>query len=319
MATHEDPLVTSDAKIGTPHFTTANVGFTQARRDRRARPIIRGQDGTQWKDIYHAILTVPWSGFFLGMACAYVGINALFAFLYLLSPNGILHEHPNSFLDAFFFSVQTFGSIGYGVLAPSSTYVNFMVSVESFVSLMYAAIATGLLFARFSRPFARVVFSNVAVIVPFNGVPTLMFRAANQRANLMLDAMATVSLARQVTTQEGISMRRFTELRLVRPRTPLFSLSWTIMHQIDETSPLYGVSIDTLYDQQMEIIILLSGADETLAQVIYARQTYTADDILFGRRFVDVLQVGANGRMEVDLRHFHDTVDVPPPTLKEVS
>ncbi|HUO93962.1 MAG TPA: hypothetical protein VMU22_13625, partial [Rhizomicrobium sp.] len=127
------------------------------------------------------------------------------------------------------------------------------------------------------------------------------------------------SLARQVTTEEGIVMRRFTELRLVRPRTPLFSLSWTIMHQIDETSPLYGATIDTLYDQEMEIIVLLSGTDETLAQVIYARQAYTADDILFGRRFVDVLQIGASGRMEVDLRRFHDTVDLSPPESQALS
>jgi len=213
---NEGPRITSDAKIGAPSFTTANVGFARARRDRRARPVVRGQDGTQWKDVYHLILTTSWSVFFLGLACVYVGINTLFAGLYLLSPNGILHEHPNSFLDAFFFSVQTFGSIGYGVLAPNSTYVNFVVTGESFVSLMYAA-------------------------------------------------------------------------------------------------------IDTLYDQEMEIIVLLSGTDETLAQVIYARQAYTADDILFGRRFVDVLQIGASGRMEVDLRRFHDTVDLSPPESQALS
>jgi inward rectifier potassium channel len=307
---NEPPIIDTDTKIGTPEFTRAQIGYTQARRG-RVRPIVRGQDGSQWKDVYHFILTVPWSLFFLMMAAVYVIINATFAGLYLLSPNGILHEHRDSFLDAYFFSVQTFGSIGYGFLAPSSKYVNFMVSVESFISLMYAAIATGLLFARFSRPFARVIFSNVAVVVPFEGVPTLMFRAANQRANQILDAMATVSLARQVTTKEGITMRRFEELRLVRPRSPLFSLSWTIMHRIDETSPLYGATIDTFYDRGMEIIVLLSGMDETLAQIIYARQAYTADDILFDRRFVDVLHFGASGRMEVDLRHFNDTVDLP--------
>ena len=307
----DEPDISTDTRIGTPQFTSAHVGYARPRRDRRARPIVRGQDGSQWKDVYHFILTIPWSVFFLMMAAVYLAINTAFAGLYLLSPNGILHEHPNSFLDAFFFSVQTFGSIGYGVLAPSSNYVNFMVSFESFVSLMYAAIATGLLFARFSRPFARVVFSNVAVVVPFDGTPTLMFRAANQRANQILDAMATVSLARQMTTKEGISMRRFEELRLVRARSPLFSLSWTIMHPIDETSPLYGATIDTFYDQGMEIIVLLSGMDETLSQVIYARQAYTADDILFDRRFVDVLHFG-DGQMEVDLHRFNDTVEWSP-------
>ena len=304
----EDPDITTDARIGAPRISAAV--FAGTRRGRRVRPIVLGKDGTRWKDIYHFILTVPWSVFFLAMALVYLAINTIFAGIYLLSPNGILHQHANSFLDAFFFSVQTFGSIGYGVLAPNSTYVNAFVTVESFLSLMYAAIATGLLFARFSRPFARIVFSNVAVIMPFDGVPTLMFRAANQRANLMLDANATVSLARQVTNREGITMRRFEELKLVRARSPLFSLSWTIMHQIDKSSPLYGVTIDTFYDQEMEIIVLLSGTDETLAQLIYARQAYTADDILFDRRFVDVLRQGAMGRVEVDLRHFHDTVEL---------
>lgn len=311
----EPPIIDTDTKIGTPQFMAGRLSYTGGRRDRRTRPVVRGQDGSQWKDIYHFILTVPWSVFFLMMAALYLAINTIFAGLYLLSPHGILHEHPNSFLDAFFFSVQTFGSIGYGVLAPSSNYVNFMVSFESFVSLMYAAIATGLLFARFSRPFARVVFSNVAVITPFDGMPTLMFRAANQRANQILDAMATVSLARQMTTQEGITMRRFEELKLVRARSPLFSLSWTIMHRIDETSPLYGASIDTLYDGEIEIIVLLSGMDETLSQVIYARQAYGAEDILFDRRFVDVLHFGAAGRMEVDLNHFSDTVEWSPPNV----
>ena len=195
----EDPDITTDARIGVPRISAAV--FAGTRRGRRIKPVVLGQDGSRWKDIYHFILTVPWSVFFLAMALVYLAINTIFAGLYLLSPHGILHEHPNSFLDAFFFSVQTFGSIGYGVLAPSSLYVNAFVTIESFLSLMYAAIATGLLFARFSRPFARIIFSDVAVIAPFDGVPTLMFRAANQRANLMLDATATVSLARQVTNK----------------------------------------------------------------------------------------------------------------------
>jgi inward rectifier potassium channel len=304
----EDPDITTDARIGAPRISAAV--FAGTRRGRRIKPVVLGQDGSRWKDVYHFILTVSWSVFFLSMAVVYLAINTAFAGLYLLSPNGILHEHPNSFLDAFFFSVQTFGSIGYGVLAPSSLYVNAFVTVESFLSLMYAAIATGLLFARFSRPFARIIFSDVAVIAPFDGIPTLMFRAANQRANLMLDATAIVSLARQVTNKEGITMRRFEELKLVRARSPLFSLSWTIMHQIDQSSPLYGATIDTFYDQEMEIVVLLSGTDETLAQLTYARQAYTADDILFDRRFVDVLRQGAMGRVEVDLRRFHDTVEL---------
>jgi len=120
----DEPDITTDGNIGVPHLTSAHLGFTRDRRTRRIKPVVLGQDGTQWKDVYHFVLTVPWSLFFLTLALVYVAVNTGFAALYLMSPHGILHEHPNSFLDAFFFSVQTFGSIGYGVLAPSSTYVN---------------------------------------------------------------------------------------------------------------------------------------------------------------------------------------------------
>ena len=277
------------------------------RRPRRERPIVRGQDGTQWKDVYQYVLSVSWPQFILGLAGLYLALNSLFALLYFLGPGGIQGARPGSFADCFFFSVQTIGSIGYGVLAPKSTYVNLVVTTESFVAIVYAAIATGLVFARFSRPFARVIFSNVAVIVPFEGQPTLMFRAANQRTNAILDATATVSLARQTTTAEGVSMRRFEELKLLRARSPLFGLSWTVMHAIDKTSPFYGVTEDMCYDDDMEIIVLLSGTDETFSSVIYARHSYQAEDILFDRKFVDVLTRAQSGRLEVDLGRFHDT------------
>src|SRR5262249_38920825 len=151
------------------------------------------------------------------------------------------------------------------------------------------ALFTGMIFARFSRPFARVVFSKVAVIAPFDGVPTLMFRTANQRGNQVLDASITVTLARQHTSKEGIVMRRFEELKLVRSRTALFSLSWTIMHVIDETSPLYGLTEQDLMDRQIELIALLSGSDATMAETIYARYSYGPDDLVRDHRFVDVL------------------------------
>jgi len=302
-------MVTSDSKVETKsrHTDHAHGQRTRTRRGRRIRPVILGQDGSQWTDVYHAILTASWLQFISGLAVIYLFLNALFAAIFLLSPGGIATARPGSFVDAFFFSVQTFGSIGYGLLAPRTTFVNVVVVFESFSSLLYLAIATGLIFARFSRPFARVVFSKVAVITTFDGTPTLMLRTANQRANQIFDAAATVSLARQVTTAEGIVMRRFEELKLVRPRTPLFSLSWTIMHPIDETSPLYGVTPEALCERDMEILVLLSGQDETFSQVIYSRHSYASDDILFDRRFVDVLHLAESGRMEINLRRFHDT------------
>jgi inward rectifier potassium channel len=304
---NKEPAVTTDTKYEPRHRTDSARATRPPSRTERARTVVRGQDGSQWKDVYQYVLGLTWPQFMLGLACVYLALNALFATLYLLNPGGIQGARPGSFADAFFFSVQTIGSIGYGLLAPKSPYVNLVVTFESFVAIMYAAIATGLIFARFSRPFARVVFSKVATVVPFEGVPALMFRAANQRANQILDATATVSVARQVTTQEGISFRRFEELKLVRARTPLFGLSWTIIHTIDEASPLYGATAETCYDEDLEIIVLLSGTDETFSSVIYARHVYQPEDILFGRRFVDVLRQSADGEVEVDLRHFHET------------
>jgi inward rectifier potassium channel len=192
-------------------------------------------------------------------------------------------------------------------MVPKSDYVNILVIVEAFTGYLVLALFTGLTFARFSRPFARVVFSKVAVITPFDGTPTLMFRAANQRGNQVLDASIAVTLARQHQTREGMVFRRFEELKLVRARTSLFALSWTIMHPIDETSPLYGVSCAEMYDKQMEVVALLSGADATMAETIYARYSYGPDDIVRDHRFVDVLSVTAKGQRMVDLTRFHDT------------
>jgi inward rectifier potassium channel len=280
------------------------------RDPKRRRVIVRGQDRSRWTDFYHTILTAPWWLFFVGLALAFVVTNIAFALLYLTDPNGIEHARHGSFWDHFLFSVQTMGSINYSVMVPKSTFVNTVVVVEAFIGFLYLGIMTSLMFARLSRPSARVIFSNVAVITPFDGVPTLMFRAANQRGNQILDAAISVTLARQATTSEGITMRRFEELNLMRSRTQLFALSWTVMHRIDETSPLRGLSQDDLFNREMELIVLLRGTDDTLADIIYARHAYGPDDIVWNQRFVDVISVTPQGRRMVDLTKFHDTCPI---------
>ncbi|HTT83461.1 MAG TPA: hypothetical protein VMF67_08260 [Rhizomicrobium sp.] len=273
------------------------------------RVVVKGQDGSQWLDTYHFILTAPWWLFFVGVAAVFAFVNTIFALLYMADPRGI--QNANGFWDYFLFSVQTIGSANYTVMLPKTIYANVVVSVEAFFGILNLALITGVTFARFSRPFSRVIFSEVAVITPFDGVPTLMFRAANQRGNQILDASVSVSLARSVTTKEGIVMRRFEELKLVRSRTPLFALSWTVMHQIDQTSPFHGVTFEALRDMQVEIIILLRGTDDALADVIYARHSYMTDEILWNRRFADVIEITPTGRRVVDLRHFHRTEPLP--------
>jgi inward rectifier potassium channel len=275
------------------------------------RAVVKGQDSSRWRDIYHAVLTAPWWLFFLGLLALFGLLNAVFATFYVLDPGGIDNARPGSFWDAYLFSVRTIGSVASPMMA-KSTYVNVVVSFEAFFGVLYMALVTGAAFAKFSKPFSRIVFSKVAVITPFDGVPTLMFRAANQRGNQILDAGITVNFARQVVTKEGIAMRRFEELPLVRSRSPLFALSWTILHKIDEKSPLYGKTLGDLFDMQMELLILLSGTDDTLADVIYARHSYTPDEILVNRRFTDVLSMTPSGRRVVDLGRFHDTEPLSP-------
>ncbi len=271
--------------------------------------IVKGQDRGRFMDIYHQVLTVSWPWFFLELAVAFIAVNLAFALLYLLDPRGIATARPGSFADAFFFSVQTLGTLGYGVMAPRTLYTNLLVTAESFSGILTIALFTGIIFARFSRPFARVVFSNVAVVAPFDGLPTLMFRAANQRGEAIIDASVVVSLARQHTTIEGVTMRRFQELKLLRSSNALFALSWTVMHTIDQDSPLYGLTRQEMIDQDMEIVVMLNGLDEILADRIYARHAYWADEILWNRRFVDVISVTPSGTRLVDLTLFHDTVE----------
>jgi inward rectifier potassium channel len=260
-------------------------------------------------DAYHLLLTMPWRWFFGIQAAAYVLFNAVFALLYLAAPGNIANAKPGSFTDAFFFSVQTMATIGFGVMAPATFYANVMVTIEALVGMASVAVAAGLIFARFSQPTARVLFSRVAAVTPFNGVPTLMFRCANQRRNQIFEAQVHVDFARQETSAEGMELRRSYELNLARDRNPQFSLSWTVMHAIDAASPLYGIDPDLLAGQEASIVVTLSGIDETISQRVFARTSYRADEILWGRKFVDILSETEDGQTLVDYRRFHDTVE----------
>jgi inward rectifier potassium channel len=227
----------------------------------------------------------------------------------MVVPGSITNARPGSFLDAFFFSVQTLSTVGFGDKSPHGLYADSMVTLEAFVGLVNIAVTTGLVFARVSKPTARVLFSQVATVTHFNGVPTLMFRAANERGNQVLEAQVTVNIARQIVTAEGHVMRGFFDLPVTRSRSPLFLLSWTVMHPLDEKSPLYGSSAESLRAEGAEIIVVLSGVDETFAQRIHARHAYTAEQILWDKQFVDILSVTPDGQRAIDYRRFHDVRD----------
>jgi inward rectifier potassium channel len=278
------------------------------RSPRRGRiAIIKGQDAGRFMDFYHGILTTTWLGFVARLAALFLVVNLVFAILYVTDRGGISNARPGSFADAFFFSVQTLGTLGYGVMAPRTLYTNILVTAESFAGILIIALFAGMIFARFSRPFARVVFSRNAVVTQFEGRPTLMFRAANQRGNSILDASASVSLAGNYVTREGHRMRRFQELKLLRASNPLFALSWTMMHLLDESSPLYNMGMAEMIEHDMEIVVMLSGMDETISDRIYARYSYLPEEVLWHRRFVDVVSVTPSGQRMVDLVRFHDT------------
>jgi inward rectifier potassium channel len=286
---------------------------------RRARgtPIIKGQDSGRFLDFYHGVLTASWPGFVAQLAALFLIINLVFAILYVTDRGGISNARPGSFADAFFFSVQTLGTLGYGVMAPRTLYTNILVTAESFAGILIIALFAGMIFARFSRPFARVIFSKTAVVTTFDGKPMLMFRAANQRGNSILDASAVVSLASNYITREGDRIRRFQELKLVRSSNPLFALSWTVMHPIDETSPLCNLGLAEMIERDMQIVVMLSGMDETIADRIYARYSYMPEEILWRHRFVDVISVAPGGQRVVDLVHFHDTEELDAETQRE--
>jgi inward rectifier potassium channel len=237
-----------------------------------------------------------------------MALNALFACLYVLDPGGVTNARLGSFGDAFFFSVQTLGTLGYGVMSPRSLYANWVATTETFVGLMNLGAATGLLFARISRPTARIMFSKQAVVTPLNGVPTLMFRAANRRRNRVVEAEVSVTLIHDVVTLEGDVLRRFDELALLRSKTPLFFLTWQVMHRVDESSPLFGETTESLLARKAEILVVMKGLDETFVSTIHTRASYLPDEIIWDRRMADIFTALPDGSRAIDFRRFHDII-----------
>jgi inward rectifier potassium channel len=258
-------------------------------------------------DLYFYLTTVSWPKLLLIIVGLFGFINCLFAIGYMID-GGVANARPGSFADAFFFSVQTMATIGYGVMAPHSFVSNMMVSVEALSGLTSLAVVTGLIFARFSRPTARVRFSRVVAISPRDGVPSLMFRAVNQRSNRIVEAQIHAVFSRWETTREGESMRRFYDLHLARSRNALFSLSWTVIHPIVEDSPLFGETAASLSASRALIVVSLVGLDESFLQNVHVRYVWNADEIAWGMRFVDILQELPDGSFSIDYSRFDEVV-----------
>jgi inward rectifier potassium channel len=260
-----------------------------------------------WSDIYHWMLTLTWPRFFTLVGVLYFFTNLFFALAFFLVPGSVSNARPGYFPDFVFFSIETLATVGYGFMNPGSTYGHIVASTEILLGMVEVAAVTGLLFARFSRPTSRIMFSDVAVITPFNGTPTLMLRAGNERANLILEATVRASVVRRETTQEGQVFTRFYDLKLERDTTSVFALSWTIMHVIDETSPLWGKTREDLQGEAATLTVAISGTDDTLNDFVHARQTYASDHIFFDHHFADILSDKLEGNVRIlDFSKFHD-------------
>jgi inward rectifier potassium channel len=258
-------------------------------------------------DLYHYLVTSSWTTLLAFVLVAYVGANLIFASIYFFD-GGVAGARPGSFADMFFFSVQTMATIGYGKMTPASFLTNALVSLEALFGLVGLAMMTGLMFAKFSLPSARVRFSRYAVVSRRDGLPSLMFRMANLRANRIVEAEIHVVFARMERTPEGESLRRFYDLPMARSRSALFTLSWTAVHPIVEGSPFAGQTRESLLAQDAEIVVSLTGLDETFSQTVHARKSYRAEDIRWGHRLVDIMSPGDGGSMVIDYSRFDDTV-----------
>ena len=284
---------------------------------RKARPrvmnlgagkiITEGLESNLWTDFYHNAMTVTWPAFFGSLAAIFILFNLMFAEIYNFGDAPIADAKPGSFADLFFFSVETTSTVGYGDMHPQTLYGHMVATVENFFGLVSLAVMTGLVFARFSRPRARLIFANNPVITIHNGVPTLMLRVANARNNFISDASAKLWVIRAVTSTEGRRSVSFQPMRLERSDNPVFALSWTLFHKIAADSPLHGMSAEDLLASDMNFAVTISGLDETSAQVVHSRNRYSAQDLRVGHEFVDIIHIDEEGVRHMDYAKIHET------------
>jgi inward rectifier potassium channel len=266
----------------------------------------RGQHVSFFEDLYHRVLAMPWWRFFAYVTASWLGTNLVFAVLYAIEPGCV--ANAVGFEDMFYFSVQTLATIGYGAMSPATRYGHLVVVLEALVGTLGVALIVGVMFAKFARPTARVLFSEKVVCTVRDGVPHLVFRLANWRGNMLVEGQLRVLALLIEKTREGDVVRVPRELPLVRDRTALFALTWIPMHRIDEHSPFWGgvAALERLREQKAEIYLAFTGLDETMGQPIHARHMYRLEDIVWNARHADVLTIEEDGTRTIDYASFHD-------------
>jgi len=271
-----------------------------------------------WQDLYHLCMTVGWGRLFALLASFYLVLNLVFGSIYSLSPGCIANLNPAGFGGYFFFSVETSATVGYGDMHPQTFFAHVVASVEMFIGMTSLAVLTGVMFARFSRPRARIIFARHAVLRPIDGLPTLMLRAANGRMNVIVDASARLRLVRDEASPEGFRIRRIRDLALLRDNHPLFVLGWNLMHVIDESSPLLGQTRESLLACNAQLVLTMRGTDETTGQDVIARTQYSPHAMRWNHAFKDLLRLDDNGDQLVDYRNFHEVEPLPHDAVQSV-
>ena len=271
------------------------------------RIVADGLEHNLWTDFYHNAMTASWPTFFGALAAGFVAINLVFALVYAAGSAPVANARPGSLSDLFFFSVETTSTVGYGDMHPQTLYAHVVATCENFIGLVMLAAMTGLVFARFSRPRARLVFAKNPVIADHDGTPTLIFRLANARNTFISEAAAKLWMLRATTNAEGRRFVGFEPLRLVKNENPVLALSWTLFHPIDADSPLHGMSESELLASETNFVVSIRGHDETSAQTIHARYTFTAQDLRPGHEFVDIHSLDENGMRHIDYAKIYET------------
>ena len=270
------------------------------------RIIAEGLEGNFWKDVYHNAMNVSWPTFIAALAAAFLGLNFAFALLYALGDAPIANAREG-LPDLFFFSVETTSTVGYGDMHPQTDYGHIVATTENFIGMMLLAMMTGLVFARISRPRARIIFSRYAVVATHNGAPTLMFRMANARSNFISEATAKTWMIGPTESQEGRRMVGFQPMKLIKSENPTLALSWTLFHPIDADSPLIGMSEETLAASEINFVVSVVGFDETSGQTVHARDVFAAQDVRFGQEYEDIIWIDDEGLRHVDYSKINST------------
>lgn len=269
--------------------------------------LTRGLEQSFWGDIFHNSMRVSWPVFFGGFALYFLGINTIFAFLYGLFGDAIANARPGSFGDLFFFSIETLATVGYGDMHPRNFYGHSVATAEIFTGMSTLAVFTGLIFARFSRPRAQVIFADVMTHAKHDGKATLMARFANARRSSVNAARAEMWLIYNDSTSEGVGYRKFKPLALRQTRNPIFAFSWTLFHVLDAKSPLFGLGHEQLETRDAYIVVIFEGLDDVSGQNINVRKGYSWRDIRFGETFADILVQHDDGPPQIDYRQLSVT------------